>query len=193
VPLTRGRPTYDLGDFQAHSESTSSQKVKFCQKLQYCRCLLRVDATGNSPQQSLAQFVLPSALPTWPNQRLVPDRTASRSTTWSRDHSGGRLFGGYSDRPDVASGCGLCGLDGVGPGRSRTEPWSWWIHDATSHKWTGDKYLAQSNSWSAFHNQLLIRPDEVSSRIFDVSVLKVADNALRRLLQHCHMLGCRLT
>ena len=39
---------------------------------------------------------------------------------------------------------------------------------------------------------LLIRPDEVLSCIFDMAVLKVADNALRGLFQHRHMRGRRL-
>jgi hypothetical protein len=39
---------------------------------------------------------------------------------------------------------------------------------------------------------LLIRPDEVLSRISDVPILKVANHPLRRLLQHCHVLSGRL-
>jgi len=39
---------------------------------------------------------------------------------------------------------------------------------------------------------LLIRPDEVLSRIFDVPVLKVANDPLGRVLQHRHMFCGRL-
>ena len=39
----------------------------------------------------------------------------------------------------------------------------------------------------ALHRQLLIRLDEVLSRITNVAILKVADHALGVLLQHRHV------
>ena len=40
---------------------------------------------------------------------------------------------------------------------------------------------------------LLIRPDEVLSRIFDMPILKISHHPLRRLLQHRHVRCGRLT
>ncbi len=50
--------------------------------------------------------------------------------------------------------------------------------------------IANIDSWLL---KLLIRPDEVLSRIFDMPVLKVANHPLGRLLQHRHMFCGRLT
>jgi hypothetical protein len=62
------------------------------------------------------------------------------------------------------------------------------------------KYAAISNdvdlksmdeSSLASEYQLLLRPDEVSSRILNALVLKVAHHTLGVLLQHRHVRGCR--
>ena len=41
--------------------------------------------------------------------------------------------------------------------------------------------------WAPLASLLLIRPCEVSSRVANVTILEVAHNALRVLLQHRHM------